>query len=130
MGLGAAGGDFSHKTHAPLQLNCSRCHEGVGKNERAGFPKAETQCRVCHAGPDWKAPAIPSRRVWEQPDYVVFSHARHVREAALDCAVCHGAVAAKDVLAVEFRHSMKWCMACHKQRQATLACNACHELGQ
>jgi hypothetical protein len=102
----------------------------VNKEDLAGFPEV-AQCRVCHVQPEWKAPAeIPSRRVQEQRDYVVFSHAKHTVAAKLDCAACHGQVLDRDVLKMDVKHSMKWCMDCHKERKATLLCNACHELGQ
>jgi hypothetical protein len=102
----------------------------VNQGDLAGFPET-AQCRVCHLQPDWPAPAeIPSRRVQEQRDYVVFSHAKHTVAAKIDCSACHGQVLARDVLTMEVKHNMKWCMDCHRQQKATLACNACHELGQ
>jgi hypothetical protein len=102
----------------------------VNKEELAGFPEV-SQCRVCHVQPEWKGPeAIPSRRVHEQPDYVVFSHAQHTATAKIDCPACHGAVAERHVLRLDAKHNMKWCMDCHRQQRATLLCNACHELGQ
>jgi c(7)-type cytochrome triheme protein len=101
----------------------------VERAERAAFPKVE-QCTVCHAGADWKAPAIPSQVVYTVRDFVVFSHARHVYVAKVECARCHGDVAASDTVTREVVHNMKSCMACHKERGATNACNVCHELGQ
>ncbi|MBN8731909.1 MAG: cytochrome c3 family protein [Acidobacteria bacterium] len=133
MGLGLAmtldAETFSHKRHDPLKLKCVVCHTGAEKGERASFPKA-AQCMVCHNGAEWKAPEIPSQRVYQQRDFVVFSHARHVTAGKVMCATCHGEVAQADVVVLAVEHTMKSCMACHKERGASNACNVCHELGQ
>lgn len=72
---------------------------------------------------------IPSVRVYRLPDYVFFSHTRHFA-AKVDCARCHGAVERREALTVEVDHSMKGCVDCHKETNATIVCTACHELGQ
>lgn len=105
------------------------CHTGAEKAERAAFPQA-AQCTVCHNAADWKAPAIPSQRVYQQRDFVVFSHARHVTTGKVACVACHGEVTKADAVTAEVEHTMKSCMACHKERGASNACNVCHELGQ
>jgi hypothetical protein len=120
---------FSHKRHAPLKLKCATCHTGVERVEKASFPKAD-QCKVCHPAADWKQPTVPSQRVYTLRDFVVFSHARHVVAAKIECVRCHGDVAKSDTVTLEVDHNMKSCMACHKERGATNACNVCHELGQ
>ncbi|MCC7234049.1 MAG: cytochrome c3 family protein [Bryobacterales bacterium] len=112
-----------------MKWNCTQCHTGAEKAERAGFPTAAS-CTVCHAHAGWSAPSIPSRRVYRQPDFVVFSHARHVSAGKVECATCHGDVNRTDRVALEVEHTMKTCMACHAQRKASNACNVCHELGQ
>lgn len=129
MGMALGAETFSHKRHAPLKLKCVVCHTGAEKGERASFPKA-AQCTVCHNGAEWKAPEMPSRRVYQLRDFVVFSHARHVTEARVGCAKCHGEVAQSDVVTLEVEHTMKSCMECHTERRATNVCNVCHELGQ
>ena len=101
----------------------------MAKADKAAFPKA-AQCTVCHNGAEWKAPEIPSQRVYQQRDFVVFSHARHVTAGKVACATCHGEVAQADVVTLAVEHTMKNCMACHKERAASNACNVCHELGQ
>jgi hypothetical protein len=132
---------FSHKRHAPLKLDCSVCHTTVKTAERAGFPPAG-QCMICHRAvlqdsPDVKKLAalpkdqtiVPAARVYRVPDFVVFSHARHLK-AAVGCDTCHGQVMAKDVIAKEVTLNMKFCVDCHKVKSATVDCNACHELNQ
>lgn len=82
------------------------------------------QCAVCHPG---KAPPpFPAAPVYRIKDYVFFSHARH----KLECGVCHGNVYEMAVVQKVRGTDMKACVDCHKERQATLVCNACHELGQ
>jgi len=73
--------------------------------------------------------AIPSRRVYKLPDFVVFSHAKHL-VAKVECARCHGPVNERDRLTLEVEHTMKACVDCHRQTKATIVCTACHELGQ
>jgi cytochrome c7-like protein len=110
-------------------LKCTTCHSGAEKVERAAFPKVE-QCKACHTAASWKAPAIPTQRVYRLRDFVVFSHARHVSVAKVECARCHGEVSKADVVTLEVEHTMKSCMDCHRERKATNECNVCHELGQ
>ena len=128
LGVAPSGdGPFSHKAHAPLKLKCGQCHAGAETAERAGF-SAVTPCRVCHTGMADRT--IPSQRLYEVRDFVIFSHARHVAAAKLDCAACHGAVYEQAVLTVARPTTMKACLDCHREHKATLSCTACHELGQ
>ena len=124
-------GEFSHKKHAGLKLACVTCHPAAAKAERAGFPKLAT-CEGCHSPVPGGGAAIPSKRVYRLADFVIFSHARHTaKEAgAVECARCHGPVYERDTLTAEVEHTMKACMECHRESKASLACVACHELGQ
>lgn len=132
---------FSHKKHAPLKLACTHCHARAEKAEKAGFPAA-SQCMVCHVAVKRESPDVrrlatlprdarpfPSSRVWRIPDFVFFSHARHAA-AKVECASCHGPVAERDEVQADPAPSMKFCVDCHKARQATITCTACHELSQ
>lgn len=74
--------------------------------------------------PEWK-----SRRVFRAADFVFFSHGSHA-SAKVECASCHGAVYRTNALKHEGQMKMSYCMDCHKQRRATIECNACHELAQ
>jgi hypothetical protein len=71
----------------------------------------------------------PPAPVYQVPDFVFFSHARHGK-AAVSCDTCHGTVTAKDTVEREVNLKMKFCVDCHKANSATIACNACHELNQ
>ncbi|MGI8989698.1 MAG: cytochrome c3 family protein [Bryobacteraceae bacterium] len=117
---------FSHKRHAPLKLRCVSCHAEAETGDRAGFP-AGVRCNVCHV--DMTARKIPSRRVYELPDFVFFNHGTHAT-AKIECLSCHGDVMSRDTVQAEHPMKMKWCVDCHKQSKAAAACNTCHELGQ
>jgi hypothetical protein len=123
----AASGPFSHKQHAPLRMKCTSCHTGAETEESAGFPEV-ARCKTCHVAiaSDRK---IPAARVYKVRDFVVFSHARHAG-AQVPCATCHGEVERQAELAVHRPTSMASCVSCHKEHKASVACNACHELGQ
>jgi hypothetical protein len=120
-------------------MNCVDCHAGTA--ERAGFPAA-AKCMLCHVEIRKSSPAIqalaalprdakpfPAERIYRLADFVFFSHARH-RAARLDCSQCHGPVMQREKLTREFPLTMKACVDCHRAREATLVCNACHELNQ
>jgi hypothetical protein len=130
---------FSHKQHAAVAA-CELCHATAAASERAGLPPV-AQCMACHegvkkdsqpirrlAGYHKDTKPIPWVRIYQVPDYVIFSHARHAA-GKLDCAACHGPVAQREALGKEAPTDMKACMDCHQSRGATLVCSACHELG-
>jgi len=117
---------FSHKKHAALKQKCTSCHQEAERADRAGFP-ALAQCKTCHV--DIAERKIPLQLVHELPDFVFFSHGRHAA-AKTECSRCHGNVAAQEIVTVQQPLKMKWCVDCHKQNKAAVACNTCHELGQ
>jgi hypothetical protein len=117
---------FNHQKHAPLKQLCVSCHLTATSGDLAGFP-AMKQCHVCHVGMAERT--IPSRRVYEVPDFVFFSHAKHFA-AKVECKSCHGDVALQAVIHAEQPVRMKWCVDCHKSNKARIVCNTCHELGQ
>jgi NAD-dependent SIR2 family protein deacetylase len=119
--LGGEKNSFSHKQHGALKLPCSYCHPG---RDQMGFP-AGAKCATCH--PDDKVGTFPTRRVYKVRDYVVFSHERHKRAS---CTECHGIVYEQAVLVEHRPTTMKACVDCHRAKEATLVCAACHELGQ
>src|SRR5688500_15407434 len=95
---------YSHKTHLALGLACAKCHETAETGARATLPPTAT-CMECHTVvqtesghiqklKDWddKKQAVPWRRVYRLPDYVFFSHTRHVSNGKVTCEVCHGSV--------------------------------------
>ena len=130
---------FSHRNHAGVQkVECKTCHPMPDTGEFAGLPETSV-CMSCHKSIKTDSPHIQKltshhadkkpiawRRVYRIPDYVFFSHKEHVAKGAT-CETCHGPVRERDVLRKEKDISMAACMDCHRARQASLACNYCHE---
>lgn len=120
--------NYSHMLHAgTLQIQCEYCHSMARRSIHAGVPPTDT-CMNCHAMIDatdrpeleklkgyWeRGEAIPWVKVHDLPDFVYFSHKRHVR-AGVACQECHGEV--QDVMTVAQRVNslnMGWCLECHK----------------
>jgi hypothetical protein len=118
---------YSHKLHAgELEIQCEYCHSGARRSIHAGVPATET-CMNCHKMVDStdrpeleklkeyyaKGEPIPWVRVHDLPDFVYFSHKRHVR-GGVECQECHGEV--QDEMTVVKRVStlqMGWCLDCH-----------------
>lgn len=132
---------FNHKQHAAVGLQCRQCHAKVTKSERAGLPDA-AQCMGCHSEIRKDSPAIqklaafhkeekplPWARVYRIPDFIFFSHAKHVA-GKVACSECHGPVEQREILATEVTHNMKTCMDCHRTRKVSNNCHTCHELGE
>lgn len=133
---------FNHYVHTKEQeLACEECHQGVKTGYFATYPTVET-CSICHSEPvgntekelrfveDYvnKAQEIHWQRLFKIPDHVFFSHRIHVVRAEIECMTCHAGMEEQTqppsrplkVL------TMKECMGCHQEREATLDCNSCH----
>lgn len=120
-------GPFSHARHAALDLPCTYCHAGAETRLSAGMPETAT-CRNCHT--DIAERTFPEReRVYEIPGFIFFSHARHI-EGGATCRDCHGDIAQQDVIELARPTTMLECIACHQEREASIDCNLCHDLGQ
>ena len=130
---------FNHKTHAAQGVKCLDCHSIRPPGDRAGYP-GEATCMGCHTSIKKESPAIqklaefakdkkpvPWVRVYKVPKTVYFSHQVHHKQAGVDCAVCHGPVAEREVIALERATSMAECMKCHDQYKASNKCDLCHD---
>ena len=132
---------FSHKTHVGLGMQCRDCHVIPEPGFAASYP-AESTCMACHRAVKADSPhiqrlkkfqtegkPIPWERVYWVPDFVWFSHASHVEDAAIACETCHGPVAERDVLFQEKPTTMAACMECHARSNASNECDLCHDPG-
>ena len=132
---------FSHKLHVSSGISCKGCHLSANSSERAGLPALE-RCMLCHRSIKAESASIRKLatmagedqdpawvRVYQLPDFVFFSHAKH-SEAEVACTKCHGPVEKRKVLSKEVSTSMETCMNCHLARQASTDCHLCHELGE
>jgi hypothetical protein len=132
---------FNHLKHtSDLGLACDFCHEYVRAGAHAGLPDAET-CAVCHRSPqgtteeaarvtELLARGNPLRfnKLFHLPEHVFYTHRRHVGIAELECSSCHGAIAETERPPDRplIGMSMDFCLDCHREREQTLDCNACH----
>jgi len=99
---------FNHKVHAAAGLTCLGCHAIAAPGDLAGLPAA-TFCMGCHETVKKDSPAI------------------HYKQARIECAVCHGPVAERSVIAQEKSTAMVDCMKCHDQYKAPNGCDLCHD---
>lgn len=130
---------FSHKLHAgEKQIPCQYCHAYAGRSLVAGVPSVQT-CMGCHqliavrrpevrklaAYWEQRAP-IPWVKIHNVPDFVHFTHKRHIR-AGVQCQACHGPVETMEQVVRFSSLEMGWCLTCHEQRGAPVDCVTCHK---
>ena len=125
--------NFSHKTHAgDNEIPCEFCHIYARRSNSSGVPSMQS-CVGCHkvikgATQEqqdeinklmvfWdKKEVIPWKKIHDVPDFVYFSHKRHIK-AGFDCTECHGDISqiAKITMAnMNADLSMGWCAQCHQ----------------
>lgn len=129
---------FSHRVHVGQnQIPCLYCHVNARRSSVAGIPSVQ-RCMGCHKITaankpevqklkeywDRKEP-IPWRKVTWMPDFVFFEHWPHV-QAKLQCQTCHGPVESMDRMQQVKALNMKFCVSCHRQKQASIDCAVCH----
>ena len=129
---------FSHRVHAKDNaMPCQLCHTYARRGPVAGIPSVQ-RCVQCHlviapTTPEivklmayWKdKKPIPWVRVYDLPDYVRFTHKRHVL-AGVACERCHGDVAHMEAASQAAPLTMGWCLDCHNARKAQTDCPVCH----
>jgi len=122
---------FSHKLHAgDKQIDCQYCHTAARRSTSAGLPSVE-RCMGCHeyvavrkpeirklADYREKKQPIPWVRVHRLPDFVYFSHKRHVL-GGVACQTCHGPVQRMENVYQFSSLEMGWCLSCHQQPRGT-----------
>ena len=129
---------FDHRVHvANNGLDCQLCHAYARRGPVAGLPPV-ARCAGCHRFVASEAPAVEElmarfeageplawTRVHHLPDYVRFTHKRHVR-AGVSCQTCHGDVGAMRTVEQVAPLTMGWCVGCHEQRRAPDDCLTRH----
>ena len=129
---------YSHKQHLALGVACDDCHANHDLPGEMSLP-ASSKCMTCHEVIKKDSPAIQKLaafdrdkkdvrwvRVYKVQDFVFFSHKTHL-DAGAKCEECHGQVAQQDRLFREGDLSMAGCMGCHRERNAAMGCESCHE---
>ena len=130
---------FSHQTHSgdEHKIPCEYCHSSARRSIVAGIPSLNT-CMGCHrfvatdkdpikflAKRFKENKPIKWTKVHDLPDYVRFSHKMHVL-ANISCQDCHGQVEKMDVAMQVAPLQMGWCIDCHREKKAKIACMTCH----
>ena len=120
-----------------MGINCMYCHTYARRSRVSGIPPLR-KCIGCHQSIEsvkdkprikklfeyWeKQEAIPFKKVHDLPDFVRFSHERHIQRFYFQlgrpvqevCGYCHGNVASMTVAEKVKPLSMGWCISCHQQ---------------
>lgn len=131
---------FNHLKHKEQGLDCLDCHKYAKEYKFAGLPNIET-CSECHEEKLTESKEeeklfkfiqdkayIPWNKIYQMQDHVYYSHAEHVGLANLKCQRCHGNIGEKEIPPKRalVKLSMDFCMDCHRKRNASLDCLACH----
>lgn len=67
-------------------------------------------------------------KYYDMPEHVKFPHKVHIN-AKLECTECHGDVASYSYenFKMKQKPTMGWCVSCHRQKNASTDCTACHQ---
>ena len=133
--------NFSHKVHAgDNEIPCQYCHAYAARTPSAGVPSVN-KCIGCHnyvasdqpeiqkVAQYWEdQEPIPWIKVYDTPDFVHFTHKRHI-QAELECQECHGPVETMDVVERQSSLKMPWCVSCHTKEETENGrdCYTCHK---
>lgn len=130
---------FRHDIHAgQYGIDCQFCHSTVEIASTPGIPPMST-CASCHqyvlgnGNPEiakvMEAVSAGEAIQWEEihdlPQHAHFPHYRHVN-AGVTCQECHGPVETMPQVYLYSPLKMGWCLDCHKSREVTTDCTACH----
>jgi hypothetical protein len=132
---------FNHLKHTTdLQLACDFCHQYVSTGAHAGLPGSDI-CAYCHTARQGESAesarltemleaGTPFRfnKLFRLPSHVYYTHRRHVGAAGLECVNCHGSIANTERPPPRplVRVDMNFCLGCHRAREQTQDCMACH----
>ncbi len=133
--------NFSHRIHvSENNIPCLYCHVYADRTPSAGVPSV-SKCMGCHKSIATDKPEImklatywenqqpiPWIKVHDVPDFVHFTHKRHIK-AGLDCKECHGPIETMDRVTRVSSLKMPWCVECHTERQVENGrdCLTCHK---
>ena len=134
--------DFPHNVHVGLGAQCLYCHPAAAWGPTAGLPSTEL-CWSCHQQIEKESPEldklaafvsenepVPWVPVFIQPDFVHFTHDRHVA-SGISCETCHGDIGSQRTAEPIARQNMGWCLDCHQKMrpddfQHLSDCSLCH----
>lgn len=146
--------EFPHYIHVKInKINCMYCHTYARRSKVAGIPPT-SKCMGCHKVIATDKPRIkkltkywrekkpiPWKKVNDLPDFVHFTHEKHLKKLVFDrdypvenvkevCAFCHGQVENMTVDRKVKPLNMGFCVRCHiknKKLGAPGDCWKCHK---
>lgn len=144
--------EFPHYIHADVnKINCMYCHTYARRSKVAGIPPTG-KCMGCHSVIATDKPRIkklteywekheppPWKKVHDVPDFVHFTHEKHLRRFVFDnkgmkvenvsevCAFCHGEVKKMTVAHKVKPLNMGFCRRCHEANNGPHDCWKCHK---
>lgn len=144
--------EFPHDIHVEgNQIPCMYCHTYARRSKSAGIPPT-SKCMGCHLTIATDKPRIQQlTRYWESgepipwvkvhdvPDYVHFTHEKHldrfifnnegmaVERAEEVCAFCHGQIRKMTVAEKVRPLTMGFCVRCHEANNGPFDCWKCHK---
>jgi len=143
--------EFPHNKHVKEnKINCMYCHTYARRSKVAGIPPT-SKCMGCHKiiATDkeriqkltqyWEKKLSPKwKKVTDVPDFVHFSHEKHLREFVFNadypvkkvaevCGVCHGDVGSMTVAKKKRPLNMGFCRRCHEANEGPGDCWKCHK---
>ena len=144
--------EFPHYIHTKVnQINCMYCHTYARRSKVAGIPPL-SKCMGCHSVIATDKPRIkklteywekgiapPWKKVHDVPDFVHFTHEKHLKrfifsnpgmkiEKAYEvCAFCHGEVKNMVVARKVKPLNMGFCVRCHEANNGPHDCWKCHK---
>lgn len=144
--------EFPHDLHTETnKINCLYCHTYARRSAVAGIPPT-SKCMGCHTIIATDRPRIkqlteywdkgvspPWKKVHDLPDFVRFTHERHLKKFLFDnpdmpvervdevCALCHGDVKKMTVAKKQKPLTMGFCTRCHESNGGPFDCQKCHK---
>lgn len=144
--------EFPHYIHTKVnQINCMYCHTYARRSKVAGIPPL-SKCMGCHLVIATDKPRIkklteywekketpPWKKVNDVPDFVHFTHERHLKKFIFDnegmpvekayevCAFCHGEIKNMTVARKVKPLNMGFCVRCHEANKGPNDCWKCHK---
>jgi len=143
--------EFPHNRHVKdMKINCMYCHTYARRSKVAGIPPT-SKCMGCHKMIATDKPRIQKlteywekgqsprwKKVHDVPDYVHFTHEKHIRRFVFDadfpvedvqqvCGLCHGEIREMTVAHKVKPLTMGFCRRCHEANGGPGDCWKCHK---
>jgi len=143
--------EFPHDRHVnDMKINCMYCHTYARRSKVAGIPPT-SKCMGCHKIIATDRPRIKKlteywekgesprwKKVHDVPDYVHFTHEKHIRKFVFNadfpvedvqqvCGLCHGEIRAMTVAEKKKPLNMGFCRRCHQDNGGPGDCWKCHK---